>query len=100
MPQAESGSGAGDIDNKKSLGGGNYRLLLLHSEKAKERQVVTALIAIVSISEEQASNCFHTAKQLGMAIVMTCLKEHAELYAVQLYKRGLQARIEPDSATL
>lgn len=49
--------------------------------------------------EAHAANCFATSKQLGMAIVTSCLKEHAEFYAEQLFKYGCRASIEPDATT-
>ena len=41
-------------------------------------------------------NCFRTSRQLGLAIVTTCLKEHAEHYRSQLYAYGCRTSIEPD----
>lgn len=52
------------------------------------------------VSPEQASNCYHTAKQLGMAIITSCLKEHAEFYSYQLRSRGCLTKIEPDTTTM
>jgi ATP-dependent Clp protease adapter protein ClpS len=100
-PQTDPGRGAGDYDRSRGTGGGSFRLLLLHSEKNNRNKVVAALTTVVpGITPEAAENCYETAKQLGMAMVTTCLKEHAEFYALQLYLRGCRARIEPDTSTL
>jgi hypothetical protein len=48
-----------------------------------------------------AANCFHTSRQLGKAIITTCLKEHAEFYSQQLYfSFRCHSSIEPDTTTL
>ena len=74
---------------------------MLRSDKHSETRVIGALTTVVpGVSAEHARNCYHTAKQLGMAMVTTALKEHAEFYAQQLYTKGCRARIEPDSSTL
>lgn len=74
-------------------------MLLIDSPKHTERQVVQAITKIVPGSDQNhARNCFTTSKELGMAIVTTCLKEHAEHYAQQLYRFGCKTAIEPDSA--
>lgn len=99
--QTESGLGSGDMARQRFFGGGNYRLLLLDSEQHTEKHVVSTITFVVpGITDEQAANCYHTAKQLGLAIVTTCLKEHAEFYAQQLQRSGCNARIEPDTSTL
>lgn len=43
---------------------------------------------------------FLHSKQLGLAIVTSCLKEHAEHYAQQLYRYGCRATIEPDTSVV
>jgi ATP-dependent Clp protease adapter protein ClpS len=100
-PQTDPGRGAGDYDSFKGTGGGSFRLLLLHSQKHSKNKVVAALTTVVpGVTPEAAANCYQTAKQLGMAMVTSCLKEHAEFYAQQLFVRGCRARIEPDTPTL
>ena len=93
--------GAGDADKDKEVGGGKFRLLYLYAEKNTEKSVVSALTTVVpTISELEAANCYHTAKKLGMGIVTSTLKEHAEMYAQQLSVKGLRTKVEPDSALL
>ena len=52
-----------------------HRLLLLNHEKHTEKQVVEAICTVVSgVTPEQALNCYNTAKQLGQAIITSCIK--------------------------
>lgn len=75
-------------------------MLLLKSPQHKESQVVKSLTQVVPNCDEQhAQNCFSTSQQLGMAIVTSCLKEHAEFYMQQLYRYGVKTAIEPDNTT-
>lgn len=70
MPEVETGLGAGDFDESKGTGGGKFRLLLIDSVKHSETKVVAALTTVVpGVTSEQAANCYHTAKKLGMAMV-------------------------------
>ena len=63
--------------------------------------MVSALTVVVpGFTEEQAANCYHTSKKLGMALIISVLKEHAEMYAVQLTAKGCRTKIEPDTAVM
>uniref|UniRef100_A0A7S3RAI3 Adaptor protein ClpS core domain-containing protein n=1 Tax=Dunaliella tertiolecta TaxID=3047 RepID=A0A7S3RAI3_DUNTE len=100
-PKTDTGSGNGSEDRQKSSprGGGGYRVLLLKSEKHTEKGVVKAILQTVpGVDEAHARNCYQTSKALGMAIICSVLKEHAEFYAQQLYKQGCKTAIEPDTA--
>ena len=55
---------------------------------------------VVGTSEEHALNCYHTARELGQAMVTSCLQEHAEFYALQMAKNGVRCTIEPDSTVI
>ncbi|GIL45525.1 hypothetical protein Vafri_2743 [Volvox africanus] len=99
-PNTESGrNGAGlDKDKQSPLGGGNYRVLLVDSPQHSEKVVIRAICTVVpSADEAHARNCYNTSKQLGMAIITTALKEHAEFYRQQLYTYGCRTAIEPDN---
>jgi ATP-dependent Clp protease adapter protein ClpS len=92
--------GSTDKQNNSPPGGGNHRLLLLDSPKHQEGPVVKSLTYVVPTCDEaHARNCFATSKELGMAIVTSCLKEHAEFYMQQLYRYGVRTAIEPDTTT-
>lgn len=97
---ADTGNDSGSLD-RAPPGGGNYRVLLLRSDSHTEQRVVKAITAVVPGADEaHARNCHATAMELGMAIVTTCLKEHAEHYSQQLYVRGCKSAIEPDGITV
>jgi hypothetical protein len=56
-------------------------VLLLDSPTHTERKVVKAVCSVVSsVGEQQAKNCYHTSRQLGQALIISCLKEHAEFF--------------------
>ncbi|GLC34655.1 ATP-dependent Clp protease adapter protein clps2, chloroplastic [Pleodorina starrii] len=99
-PSTESGRNGSGVDKDKQSppGGGNYRVILVDSPQHSEKVVVRAICTVVpSADEAHARNCFHTSKQLGMALITTALKEHAEFYRQQLYVYGCRTAIEPDS---
>ncbi|WIA16919.1 hypothetical protein OEZ85_013845 [Tetradesmus obliquus] len=99
-PPTDTGRDGGSTDkqNNSPPGGGNHRLLLLDSPKHTEGPVVKSLTYVVPACDEaHARNCFATSKELGMAIVTSCLKEHAEFYMQQLYRYGVRTAIEPDN---
>lgn len=99
-PEAGFDGGSTDKQRNSPPGGGNHRLLLLDSPKHREQLVVKSLTSVVpNVDEPHARNCFATSKELGMAIVTSCLKEHAEFYMQQLYRYGVRTAIEPDNTT-
>ena len=55
---------------------------------------------VPGVDEAHAANCFHTSRQLGMAIVVTALREHAEHYCQELYRKGCRTDMEPDASTI
>ncbi|GAX78037.1 hypothetical protein CEUSTIGMA_g5479.t1 [Chlamydomonas eustigma] len=100
LPKLDSGEGGANRDRSNSAGGGGWRVLLLKHDKHDEKTVVKAITRVVPNSDENhAKNCFHTSKQLGLAIITTCLKEHAEHYRDQLYSYGCRTAIEPDASS-
>ncbi|KAI8473546.1 MAG: hypothetical protein J3K34DRAFT_410450 [Monoraphidium minutum] len=98
LARPESGDGA--ASGNKGSSGGNFRLLLIDAPAHTERRVVAGICGVVAgVDEARAKNVYDTSKQLGMAIVVSCLKEHAEFYRQQLYLHGLKTAIEPDTFT-
>ena len=61
-------------------------------------QVVPKVVQ--GVSEDQARNAFVTSKQLGQAMITSCLKEHAEFYVEQLMRQQVKSSMEPDTTTL
>ncbi|KAF8065764.1 hypothetical protein HT031_002824 [Scenedesmus sp. PABB004] len=99
VARPDTGSDGGSTD-RSPPGGGNHRLLLLDSPRHREAMVVRALTQVVSgCDEPHARNCYATSKQLGAAIVTSCLKEHAEHFMQALYRCGVRTAIEPDNTT-
>ncbi|KAK9821559.1 hypothetical protein WJX81_001774 [Elliptochloris bilobata] len=100
-PATQSGLGSSDTVPGKKLGGGAYRVLLLDSLQHTEKLVVHVITqVVVGTSQEHALNCYNTACKLGQAIITSCLKEHAEFYALQMAKNGVRCTIEPDSTVI
>jgi ATP-dependent Clp protease adaptor protein ClpS len=98
LPKPDAGDGA--ATGGAGSAGGNYRLLLLDAPAHTERAVVAGITRVVAgVDEPRARNCFNTSRQLGLALVTSCLKEHAEFYRQQLYLYGLKTAIEPDTST-
>lgn len=93
--------GSTDTPGGKGLGGGDWRVMLLDSPTHTEPLVVKAICSVVSsVDEQQAKNCFHTSRQLGQAVIVICLKEHAEFFTQMLNRQGVRSIIEPDTTTL
>ncbi len=64
--------------------------MLLDSPSHTEDLVVKVVTTVVSsVDEQQAKNCFHTSKQLGQAVIVSCLKEHAEFFTQMLNRSAL-----------
>jgi hypothetical protein len=74
LARPESGDGA--ASGSTSPPGGNFRLLLVDAPSHTEQRVVSGICGVVrGVDETHARNCYQTSKQLGMAIVVSCLKE-------------------------
>ncbi|CAL5221675.1 g3907 [Coccomyxa viridis] len=100
-PSADDQLGGGEREGGKITGGGDYRVLLLQSDKHTEQLVVKAITtAIPGTSQDHALNCYNTAEKLGQAMITSCIKEVAEFYNEQLLRQGVSSKIEPDTTTL
>ena len=70
--------------------------MLLDSPQHTEDLIVKVVPTIVSsVDEQQAKNCFHTSKQLGQALIVSCLKEHAEFFTQMLNRQALSKSTLP-----
>lgn len=99
--ETEWGSGGADRQRGTPPGGGNYRLLLLNSPSHTEKGVIRAITQVVpGVDKDHAANCYATSLSLGMALVVSVMKEHAEHYSMQLYRMGCKTAIEPDNTTV
>ena len=74
--------------------------MLLDRPKHTEKLVVQVITTVVGADELHAKNCFATSRKLGQAMILSCLKEHAEFYVEQITRQGVTAKMEPDTTTL
>ncbi len=72
--------------------------VLLHNDNHHEFQYVTGSLhkAIPGISQPQAHAITLEAHEQGVAIVLACPLEHAEMYCERLQSFGLTSSIEED----
>ncbi|KAK1273347.1 hypothetical protein QJS04_geneDACA019139 [Acorus gramineus] len=99
IPEAEEGGDIGRLRDKKGLrNGDSYKVLLVDDERHTEKLVENALPKVVpSITTTDARRLFHESRQIGVAVVIVTVKEHAEFYAQMMVRSGLRSAIEPDS---
>lgn len=72
-----------------------YKVLLHNDDAHSMDQVVEALLKSVSqLSKQEAVEIMMEAHQSGVALVLTCPLEHAEMYRDRLRSFGLAATIE------
>lgn len=72
-----------------------------HFPPPKQALVVKVITTTIpGATEDHAKNCFNTSRTLGMALVITCVKEMAENYAFLMYRQGCRSKVEPDSGVL
>jgi ATP-dependent Clp protease adaptor protein ClpS len=71
--------------------------VLLHNDDVNDMvHVVRALVrSVASLSIERATEIMLEAHRRGVAQVIVCPKEHAELYRERLEHHGLTSTIEP-----
>ncbi len=74
-----------------------YRVLLHNDDFNPMEHVVRSLIEVVnSLTQPQAVDIMMEAHANGLALVITCVQEHAEFYCEGLKSKGLTSTIEPD----
>jgi ATP-dependent Clp protease adaptor protein ClpS len=74
-----------------------YRVLLHNDDFNSMEYVVQVLMQTVSsITQPQAVSIMMEAHTNGIALVITCVQEHAEFYSETLNNNGLISTIEPD----
>ncbi|MGB2924709.1 MAG: ATP-dependent Clp protease adapter ClpS [Limnothrix sp.] len=74
-----------------------YRVLLHNDDANSMEHVVQALMQTVAgMTQPQAVNIMMEAHTNGLALVITCVQEHAEFYCEMLQSHGLSSTIEPD----
>ncbi len=74
-----------------------YRVLLHNDDFNSMEHVVQTLIQTVAgLTQPQAVSIMMEAHTNGLALVITCVQEHAEFYCETLKSHGLSSTIEPD----
>ena len=74
-----------------------YRVLLHNDDFNSMEYVVQALMKTVAgMTQPQAVDIMMEAHTNGIALVITCILEHAEFYCETLRNQGLTSTIEPD----
>ncbi|KAK9804136.1 hypothetical protein WJX73_003572 [Symbiochloris irregularis] len=76
-----------------------YRVMLHNDTFNKREYVVQVLLKVVkSITVDDAVNVMQEAHQNGLACVIACAQEEAELYCEGLRNNGLISSVEPDGS--
>lgn len=74
-----------------------YRVLLHNDDFNTMEYVVMTLMQVVNgLTQPQAVDIMMEAHTNGVALVITCVKEHAEYYCEGLKSKGLTSTIEPE----
>lgn len=74
-----------------------YRVLLHNDDfNSMEHVVQTLMQTVAGLTQPQAINIMMEAHTNGLALVITCVQEHAEFYCETLQSHGLSSTIEPD----
>ncbi|KAI3501953.1 hypothetical protein L1887_29982 [Cichorium endivia] len=100
--QVQEGGDIGRVRDKKNTGSGDsYKVLLIDDERHTENLVAKALPqAVPGVTPDDARKLFHLSREIGLAVVLVTVKEHAEFYAQMMMRKGLRSTIEPDSTTV
>ncbi|MGQ9865333.1 MAG: ATP-dependent Clp protease adapter ClpS [Pseudanabaenaceae cyanobacterium] len=73
-----------------------YRVLLHNDDYNSMEHVVASLMEVVNgMTQPQAVDIMMEAHTNGIALVITCVQEHAEFYCEGLRAKGLTSTIEP-----
>jgi ATP-dependent Clp protease adaptor protein ClpS len=73
-----------------------YRVLLHNDDYNSMEHVVASLMEVVNgMTQPQAVDIMMEAHTNGIALVITCVQEHAEFYCEGLRSKGLTSTIEP-----
>jgi Uncharacterized conserved protein len=74
-----------------------YRVLLHNDDFNSMEYVVQSLLEVVNVlTQPQAVEIMLEAHNNGVALVTTCVLEHAEFYCNGLCSKGLTSTIEPE----
>ena len=72
-----------------------WKVLLHNDDKNTRDYVVSTIIQLTSLKEQDAELRMKEADKTGLALLLTTHKERAELYQEQFTSKGLTVTIEP-----
>jgi ATP-dependent Clp protease adaptor protein ClpS len=72
-----------------------WKVLLHNDDKNTVDYVVSSIIELTPLNEQDAVNRMQEAHKTGVALLLTTHKERAELYKDQFESKGLTVTIEP-----
>lgn len=72
-----------------------WKVLLHNDDKNDMQYVVTSIVELTPLNEQDAINRMKEAHETGVALILVTHKERAELYQEQFQSKGLTVTIEP-----
>ena len=72
-----------------------WKVLLHNDDKNEVGFVVTTIVELTTLNEQDAKQRTMEAHETGVALLLTTHKERAELYKDQFESKGLTVTIEP-----
>jgi len=72
-----------------------WKVLLHNDDKNEMMFVVTTIVELTTLNEQDAKQRTVEAHETGVALLLTTHKERAELYKDQFESKGLTVTIEP-----
>jgi len=75
----------------------NYKVLLHNDDRNEIDHVIVSVVkSVPQLSKQEAQNITMEAHSAGVAIVIACPLEHAEMYVDRLKSFGLVSSLEKD----
>ena len=72
-----------------------WKVLLHNDDKNDVKHVITSIVELTPLNEQDAVNRTKEAHQTGVSLLLVTHKERAELYQDQFQTKGLTVTIEP-----
>ncbi len=72
-----------------------WKVLLHNDDKNDMGHVITSIVELTPLNEQDAANRMKEAHQTGVALLLVTHKERAELYLEQFQSKSLVVTIEP-----
>lgn len=89
--------GTGEERRSGGTDKGRYRVILQNDDRVTFSQVISAIVDLTDISEDDASHIARRADEVGRATLVDDMeRDRAERLVTRLKSRGIPARVEPD----